>query len=166
MTNRKLQPAVTVFLYHQHKYLMLQRSAEAAVDAQRLNGLGGKVESDETYVQAAVREIKEESGFEIQKKKVVFCGLAHISGGYPVDWLVAFFKVRVPGFEIPAGKDCREGKFLWLKPEEILTQDFELVDDLHYLFDHIVAHQKNFFARIKLNNQEKVEQINIDFLKK
>jgi 8-oxo-dGTP pyrophosphatase MutT (NUDIX family) len=161
---RQLQPSVTIFLHHQGKYLIIHRWNNGKVDSGRLNGVGGKVEPGENYLQAVIRETQEETGYEIQTKDISFCGLARTRDGYAVDWLVAFFRVEVPNKKIPIGDQCREGKFLWLKPEEVFTQGIELVDDLHYLLEKVDENKEIFFAHIQLDEQEKVKEIKIDSL--
>ena len=160
---RQLQLAVTVFLHNKGKYLVLHRHNNKKVDAGRLNGIGGKVEDNETFLETAIRETKEETGFSVDESCMEFCGLVRTRGGYPVDWLVCFFKASVPTNKVPVGSQCREGKFLWLKPEDLFTQGIELVDDLHYLFEKITSNKKIFFANIRLNDQEKVEKIKISY---
>ena len=161
---RQLQPSVTIFLHHQGKYLIIHRWNNDKVDSGRLNGVGGKVEPGENFLQTVIRETKEETGYEIQKQDILFCGLARTRGGYAVDWLVGFFRVEVPNKKIPIGNECREGKFLWLKPEEVFTQGIELVDDLHYLLEKVDKNEEIFSSHIQLNEQEKVKEIKIDSL--
>ncbi len=163
---RQLQPSVTIFLHHQGKYLIIHRWNNGKVDSGRLNGVGGKVDPGETFLQTVIRETKEETGYEIQAKDISFCGLAVTREGYDVDWLVGFFKVEVPDKNIPIGDQCKEGKFLWLKPEEVFTQGIELVDDLHYLLEKIDKNETTFFAHFQIDDQEKVKESRIDDLPK
>lgn len=161
---REIKLSVTVFLHHQGKYLILHRSNDKNVDAGRLNGIGGKVEDSETFLETAIRESEEETGFKIKKDEMKFCGLGRTRGGYPVDWIVCFFKAEVPTFKIPVGKKCREGEFLWLKPDELFDQGIELVDDLNYLFREIVFGKNIFFANFNLDDREKVKEAEINYL--
>ncbi len=161
---REIKTSVTVFIHYQGEYLFLHRTPEKIVDGNRINGIGGKVEPKEDYLQAAIRETKEETGYEVDKEQVNFLGLLKLEGGYPQDWLVAFFEIEVDSKNIPIGSECREGKFLWLKPEELFEQEYELVDDLNYIFQPYIQNNKIFFANARINEEEKVEEINVSEL--
>lgn len=164
--SRKIQLSVTVFLYHQGKYLILQRPHNNKVDSGRLNGVGGKVEANENFLQTALRETQEETGYQLTEKEMQFSGLIRTHDGYPCDWIVCFFTAAVTSKTAPIGKKCREGKFLWLEPDELFTQGVELVDDLHYLFKEVVARKRVFFADIQFDDQEDVKKINVSYLPK
>lgn len=161
---RQSKCSVTIFLKHQDKYLVLLRSATRVVDANRLNGIGGKLEPGENYLAAAVRETQEETGFEIAEKDFKFAGFIRIEGGYPEDWLVAFFCAPAPSAEVPTGMNISEGELKWLTADEVLQGPYELVDDLHYLFPLIVQNKDTFFASAIVNSQEKIESIQINSL--
>lgn len=161
---RKIKTAVTIFLHCRGRYLFLHRSADRQVDANRINGIGGKVEPGENYLQAAIRETEEETGYQVSSDQIKFLGLIRLEGGYADDWLSAFFKIEVPTTEIPIGDVCAEGRFLWLKPDELFEQPHELVDDLHYLFKQYVNTDEIFFANAQLNQDEKIEKFELSEL--
>ncbi len=161
MNNRELQPSVTVFLHHQDKYLFIKKNENRWVDSGRLNGIGGKVKRSESFLQAAIRETNEEVGLQFKPEEVKFCGLLSTSEGYPQDWLVGFFLIEVDSFKLPVGDRCDEGDFLWLTAKELFEQKAVLVDDLHYLFPEYLHKETPFFAYARLNEKEKVEEIEI-----
>lgn len=161
---RKIVPSTTVFLHHEGQYLFILRNKDKKVDAGRLNGIGGKVESGEDYLTNAIRETKEETGLLIKPEQIKFVGLIQLEGGYAVDWLCAFFKVEVESKELPIGNKCREGKLLWLTIKEVLDSDYELVDDLHCLLPLLEKDHQIFFANAQVNDQEKIDQIKISEL--
>ena len=75
---------------------------------------GGHVEPGESFIQAAVREMKEETGLTVSGLKV--CGLKQ----FPLDeggrYIVLFFKADQFTGEL---KDSEEGHMLWVCPEEL-----------------------------------------------
>ncbi len=158
---RIIKTSVTNFLHHKGKYLFILRNKGPKVDAGRLNGIGGKVDPHEDFLATAIRETKEETGLSPEIQNIHFAGLARTEGGYLEDWIMAFFKIEVDSYQLPIGKECREGKFLWMTVDEALNSDYELVDDLYYLLPKIDQSQKVFFANAHLNSQEKIETINI-----
>lgn len=71
------------------RWVLLIRKARPAWQRGRLNGLGGKVEPGETYVDAMVREFREESGIESNASD-----WTHIVQLTHNDWSIAFFKAK------------------------------------------------------------------------
>ncbi len=161
---RKIVPSTTVFLHHQGKYLFILRDKNKKVDAGRLNGIGGKIESGEDYLTNVIRETKEETGLTVKPEQIRFVGLIHLEGGYAVDWLCSFFKIEVDSKKLPIGQQCREGKLLWLTIQEVLDSDYELVDDLHYLLPFLKEKHQVFFANAQVNDREKIDEIEISKL--
>jgi 8-oxo-dGTP pyrophosphatase MutT (NUDIX family) len=159
--SRIIRTSVTNFLHYKDKYLFILRKKVKKVDAGRLNGIGGKVEPHEDFLATAIRETQEETGLSPKMKDIHFAGLARTEGGYPEDWIMAFFKIEVDSYQLPIGDECKEGKFLWMSVDEALNSDYELVDDLYYLLPKIDQNQTIFFANAQVNNQEKIKSINI-----
>ena len=161
---REIKTSVTNFIHHQGKYLFIHRTADRKVDANLLNGIGGKVEPGEDFLSAAIRETEEETGYVVTKQDVIFAGMGRTEAGYPEDWVMGFFKIEVPSFKIPIGSSCREGEFLWLTIDEALEQTIELVDDLHYLLKMVDENKLPFFINAQFNDQEKIEKMSLTHL--
>ena len=68
---RLVQTSVTCFLYHGDDYLFLKRNLSKRIDPGRLNGIGGRVEPRENYLDAAIRETKEETGYQVSVDDIV-----------------------------------------------------------------------------------------------
>lgn len=158
---RKIQTSVTNFIYCRNDYLFLHRHKNKWIDAGRLNGIGGRVEPGENYLQAAIRETREETGYIITEKDVQFCGVVKLEGGYKDDWVMCFFKIKVKNKNIPKGNHTEDGELIWLNKNQVLKSKYELVDDLNYCFQDIIKGKKIFFINAKLNNKEKIFKINI-----
>jgi 8-oxo-dGTP diphosphatase len=156
---RYVQTSVTLFLHCGDDYLFLKRSPDKRVDANRLNGVGGRVEPGEDYLSAAMRECIEETGYKPDYSDFEFSGVVKVEGGYDEDWVMCFFKIAVPDKYIPIGHDTEDGELMWLHKDEVLTSGYELVDDLNYCFEDIVKGDRQIFATYSLNNAQKVVSI-------
>lgn len=159
--NRKVQASVTNFIHCGDEYLFLHRAAHKKTDPNRLNGVGGKLEVGENYLQCAIRETKEETGYIVQPSDLTLAGVVQLEGGYPEDWIMCFFKIKVSTTNIPLGKETSDGTLLWLHKDEVLTSPYELVDDLRYCFEEIVREDELFFIQATLGDDQKIIQKSI-----
>ena len=158
---RKVQTSVTLFLYCGEEYLFLKRNSRKRVDPGRLNGVGGRTEPGENYLAAAIRETREETGYEVEEKDMNLCGIVRLEGGYNEDWIMCFFKVCVPTKQVPNCMETEDGTLLWIHKDEVLDSGHELVDDLNYCFKDIVAGERIFFMNAAVGRDQKIEQVTI-----
>jgi len=93
---RLVQTSVTCFLYHADDYLFVKRSLTKRIDPGRLNGIGGKIEPHENYLDAAIRETEKETGYKVSVDDITLSGVVKLEGGYVEDWVMCFFKIKVP----------------------------------------------------------------------
>ncbi|NTU73874.1 NUDIX domain-containing protein [Candidatus Roizmanbacteria bacterium] len=163
---RKVQTSVTCFLYHGDEYLFVHRRAGKMIDPNKLNGVGGRVEPGENYLEAAIRETEEETGYQVAPEDIEFCGMVKLEGGYQENWVMAFFKMKVDSMKVPVGMKTDEGTFMWLTKEEVLNNEIELVDDLHYCFTDVVEGKEIFFMNAQVNAKEKIEKMSVSKLTK
>lgn len=78
-----MQKYVIVYVYDYDNYFLMIRKNKPAWQKGRLNLPGGKVEPNESYRDAAIREIKEESDIDLNPENLRFRGI--ISGnGYKI----------------------------------------------------------------------------------
>jgi 8-oxo-dGTP pyrophosphatase MutT (NUDIX family) len=153
---RKIQTSVTNFLYFGDEYLFLLRDINKSVDGNKLNGIGGKVEPGENYLDTAIRETKEETGYFVTPKDIKLSGIVRLEGGYVDDWIMCFFKIKVETKEIPLGSETPDGKLMWIHKNDVLKTEHKLVDDLKYVFPEVVNGQSIFFMNAKVNSDEKI----------
>jgi len=163
---RKVQTSVTNFLHFKDDYLFIHRNKHKQIDANRLNGIGGRVEPGENYLDAAIRETEEETGYKVAPKDIQLAGIVKLEGGYGEDWVMCFFKIEVTSKEVPLGKKTDDGNLVWLDKDKVLDSEYELVDDLNYCFKDIVCGTEIFFITAKLNKDQKIIQTNIAKLSK
>jgi len=161
---RKVQTSVTCFLFNKNDYLFIERSKNKRVDAGKLNGVGGRLEPGENFFDAAVREIKEETGYEVRPEDVALSGVVKLEGGYQEDWVMCFFKVKVASKEIPKGNKTEDGNLVWLHKNKVLDSDYLLVDDLNYCFKDIVEGKGIYFMTAKVDDDEKIYNLKISKL--
>lgn len=76
---------------------------------------GGKVDPGETYAQAAVRECKEETGYDVELFDVPYIGTDNSSV-----YEVATFKARIIGGEL-LEQASPEGIPMWVDMDDLLT---------------------------------------------
>ena len=158
---RYVQKSVTVFIHHGEDYLLLHRSLNKRIDPGRLNGIGGRVESGENYLDAAIRETYEETGYVLTNEDIKFSGVVVLEDGYAEDWDMCIFKVEVLDKKIPKGNITDDGEFIWIHKDKVLDSKYELVDDLNHYFKDVVLGTHTFFITAKLNDNEKIKNISI-----
>jgi 8-oxo-dGTP pyrophosphatase MutT (NUDIX family) len=161
---RLVQTSVTNFLYHGDNYLFIHKGLHKKIDGGRLNGVGGRVERDENYLDAAIRETEEETGYIVSPEDIQLCGVVRLEGGYKNDWVFCVFKIKVPSKKIPLGSHTEDGELRWIHKDRVLDSDHELVDDIHYFFKDIVEGKIIFFMDAKLDDNQKIVSANISRL--
>lgn len=163
---KTIQTAVTNFLYCGDEYLFLHRKPDKRIDPNRLNGIGGRVEPGENYLDAAIRETEEETGYKVTMDAIQLSGVVRLEGGYDEDWVMCFFKIKVPSKKIPIGNDTKDGKLIWLHKDKVLNSRYELVDDLNYCFEEILKEDELFFMTAQMNKDQKVLSVSTSKLAK
>lgn len=164
-TVRLTKKSVTCFLKCGDEFLFVHRTKKGNdTDANRLNGIGGKLEHGENFLAAAIRETKEETGYLVSESDCQLVGIVSLEGGYAEDWVMNFFVITVANKNIPLGLENAEGDLMWLHKDSVLNSNFELVDDLHYLWQKIENPTGIFFAGTIVNEQEKIESISVSEL--
>ncbi|MDR3608617.1 MAG: 8-oxo-dGTP diphosphatase [Oligoflexia bacterium] len=135
---RKLIPAVLIYLKSRdERFLMIHRnSKEGDYHQGKWNGLGGKLEADESALEAARRELTEESGFRLPAEAFVSLGTVHFpnfKAHKSEDWLVFVWMAHLPrtaSEAIPAA--CDEGSLHWVPKEDLLKLNL-WEGDRHFL---------------------------------
>src|SRR5258708_5795999 len=94
-SKRITQLSVNNYIYCGDYYLFLKRAETKKIDPGMMNVVGGRVEPDEDYLTACIRETEEETGLKITPKQIKFAGILHHIEGYEKDWVIAFFKTKV-----------------------------------------------------------------------
>lgn len=80
---------------------------------------GGHVEAGESFVESAIREVKEETGLDIRNLKN--CGVIHWANKDSLDrYIVHLYKTS--DFSGELIDKTEEGKVFWISPDELKTQ--------------------------------------------
>lgn len=96
---------------------------------------GGKVEPNETYKQAAIREIKEETGLDIDNLKYIYSAYSV----YDINYFVVVYSADYSGNIKPA---TNEGYVKWATQDELCSGSFGNFN-------------KDMFTQLKKNNETK-----------
>jgi 8-oxo-dGTP pyrophosphatase MutT (NUDIX family) len=110
---------VTSFLEHGGKILILKRSDSVRTYRGKWAGVSGSIEADESPLQAAVREICEETGLGSGMLTPAGQGvrLEVVDGGLGVKWEIHAFLFTVDSPAITIEGEHTE--FKWIDPSEI-----------------------------------------------
>jgi 8-oxo-dGTP diphosphatase len=157
---RKAIPAVLVYARSASELLMLHRDApgrppgqEPDYHAGKWNGLGGKLELDESPLQAARRELQEESGLDLPEERFRCLGWLTFPNFKPhkhEDWLVYVFEARVTEEERGSPVQGPEGSLHWIAAEKV--KDLNLwAGDRHFI--QYVAAGRTFWGTLWYQGQ-------------
>lgn len=117
---------VGCFLEYQDKILLLHRQEQTSQG--NLWGIpGGKLEKNETPLEAAIRETKEETGFDISNQPIIYLNKVYIK--YPsIDYVYHMIKCTPVEHPENVKISFNEHKgFTWVTPKEALQM--ELMQD-------------------------------------
>lgn len=127
-------PGVLCVLRHGDAVLLIEGAAPKAW-AGKLNGVGGAIEPGENPVQAAAREIQEETGLALPPQDLQVKGVIHSQNFYGRDKLMLIVLADAPHRRVRAG---REGRLRWV-PIGALAEEPDLVPDLAILIPRVLA---------------------------
>ncbi len=151
---RKAVPAVLVYAFCGESVLMIHRdngqgARGAAVDYHhgKWNGLGGKLEPDESFSQAARRELREESELDLadgRLRPLGFLQFPNFKAHKSEDWLVQVFVAEVSETEaarVPLATE--EGSLHWIPASDVPMLNL-WPGDRHFI--PLVVAKKPFFG--------------------
>ena len=112
----RFTPHVTVatVIEHEGKYLLVE---EIQSGQKVLNQPAGHLEPDETLVEAALREVLEETGWEVKLTAVLCVGLYTAPSNAITYYRTTFIAEPIRQTDRPLDSDIE--RVLWLTPEEI-----------------------------------------------
>jgi 8-oxo-dGTP diphosphatase len=159
---RKAIPAVLVYVFDRggdgvERVLMVHRNAAdrpGDYHAGKWNGLGGKCEPDESFREAARRELREESGLDLPAealRELGFLQFPNFKAHRAEDWLVTVFVADLPPGERGRKLAGPEGELHWVPVDDLLELNL-WAGDRHFI-PHL-ARREPFFGTIWYAGQE------------
>lgn len=124
---RKVIPAVLVYVRAGERILMVHRNAPDRPDdyhAGKWNGLGGKCEPDESFVEAARREVLEESGLDLPADALRPLGVLQFpafKAHKHEDWVCWVLVADVPPETAERALSGPEGDLHWVPARDLLA---------------------------------------------
>jgi len=111
---------------------------------------GGHVEYAESFSKSVIREVKEETGLDIEEP--VLCGVKQFQTKEDARYVVMFYKTNKFSGEL---KSSDEGKVFWI-PREMLCE-YQLADDMEEMIRIFESDVLNEFYYHKENGKWKYE---------
>ena len=122
----QLIPTVECLILHAGKVLLMKRSETSKKFPGYWIGPGGKVDEDEDYLSAAIREVREETGVEVSQENIK---LKVMAIGQHLDrketYIVLYFLITLNDYQDT--KNSEEGKVSWIPIDEALKMNKILI---------------------------------------
>jgi 8-oxo-dGTP diphosphatase len=145
-------PRTLVFITRDDHVLLLRGAASKRIWANKYNGIGGHIERDEDIYSAALREVREETGLEVEDLRLI--GLINIDGDQPTGILLFVFTATSrSGEPIPS----EEGALEWIARDQLAQID--LVEDLPTILPRALdlpLDAPPFFAHYHYDEQDRL----------
>jgi len=163
---RKVIPAVLIYVRSaDDRVLMIHRLGGVGgqgkpgdYHAGKWNGMGGKLEPDESPWQGARRELKEETGLDLSESDFKLLGtlqFPNFKAHQSEDWLCFVFTARVPQDSTRiALSPCDEGALHWVPALDLLSLNL-WAGDRHFI--PYVIDEKPFVGMIRYQGQDVTE---------
>ena len=137
----KAIPRVLIFLRNEEDVLLLNGAADKRIWADKYNGVGGHVESEEDVLAAAKREVFEETG--LNPRDLVLKAVVNIEAGDPLLGIVMF--IFTGWSELRSTRRSYEGELHWIPLGDL--SKYDLVEDLTWLLPKVLEDNLNGVPR-------------------
>ena len=123
---RRVIPAVLVYLRCGGEVLMLHRASRPGdIHSGKWNGLGGKLEADESPRAACAREVMEEAGIRLPEDRYCSLGVLqfpNFKAHKKEDWVCWVFDIEVSDQEkAQIWKQGEEGTLHWVGVDQVMS---------------------------------------------
>ena len=128
------------FIHHQDKILLLHRQ-DCKTEGNRWGIPGGKLQKGEPIIDAIIREVFEETGFNFEKEKIRFTGKLYIRApNFDFEYHMVTYEdeIKNPG-DVKINFNEHKG-FTWVTPKDALKM--ELITDEDTCFEIVFGLDK------------------------
>jgi len=140
---RKCIPATLIYPRFEDEFLMLHKNIKPGGRHHgKHNGLGGKLEADESALDCACREFYEETTWPLPVQSFHPLGMLHFPNFKPQkseDWLVTVFWADLPGRPGLDELSSPEGELVWAHKDQLLDLNLWAGDGL--FLPYVIAKQ-------------------------
>ena len=147
-------PRTLCFVLNGDDVLLMKRAAHRRVFPNRFNGVGGHIERDEEPLAAAVREIKEETGLDVDQVRLR--AVHNIDAGEATGIMLLVFTAHSSSRAFTASED--EGTLHWIPQTDVLSLD--LVEDLPRILPRVLAMAPDappYFAHVSYDEDDAIQ---------
>jgi 8-oxo-dGTP diphosphatase len=145
-------PRTLIFITRGDRVLLLRGAPAKRIWANKYNGIGGHIERDEDVYAAALREVREETGLDVDNLRLV--GLINIDGDQPTGIMLFVFTATSRSGD-PISSE--EGLPEWIARDQLAQID--LVEDLPTILPRALDRPPDaapFFAHYHYDEQERL----------
>ncbi len=151
-----LVPRTLTFLTRGQEVLLLKGAPDKRLWAGLYNGIGGHVEAGEDVLSAALRELHEETGLEVQD--LCLCGMITVDTQTNPGVCIFVYKGEYRG---AAPASSAEGSLEWVKVKDLAS--LPLVSDLVDLLPKVLAMRPGDIPFSALSKYDKQGQLVLTF---
>jgi 8-oxo-dGTP diphosphatase len=143
------------FIRHEDKLLLLNRYK--APNMGLWNGVGGKLDADESPLQGIAREIYEETGLSVSDSSITFGGnVRWVSDSFD-SGMYLFYCELPPQLQLDTPVSVDEGVLMWHSIAWVLDENNDgVVDNIKYFLPFLLAGQYNMEHLFTYNEQDQL----------
>jgi 8-oxo-dGTP diphosphatase len=132
LSQYRLVPRTLCFVFHGDEVLLLKGAPTKRLWANLYNGIGGHVDSGEDVASAARREIREETGLEVDQLRLRGVVTIDVEPLWGIGLYV--FSAQAGGCQLSPSPD---GELAWFPPSDLPVS--EVVEDLPTLLQRVIS---------------------------
>ena len=144
----KIIPRTLIFLFHQNELLLIKHNSEKKIGYGKWNGIGGHIEKGENPFDAAIREVREETGLSILKLNLAFFTIIPETNAYGIGLFIFSGKSRTKKII-----ESTEGQLKWIEMSRL--NQYPLMQDLNCFIDLVLKSRKCRSPKILSYQKEK-----------
>ena len=115
MKERKMILSTLCYIEKDNQYLMLHRTKKKDdINKDKWIGIGGKFEKNESPEECVTREVKEETGLNLESYQLR-CIVTYVSTNWETEYMYVFTSNEFTGDII----ECNEGELQWINKNEV-----------------------------------------------